>query len=92
MSLWQQTVVRRDDHESAVPELRVDVLLAAFDAAAMEPNHYGRVLSVRRIIHVELTALLGIALRRVAIRDVVYLIVLRPCNSCAKQKGENEHL
>jgi hypothetical protein len=80
-SLRQQTVVRRDDHEAAVPELWVYVLLAALDAAAVESNHYGRILGVRRIINVEFAALLSIALRRVAIRDVIHLIVLRPCNA-----------
>ena len=71
LGLGQQAVVGRDDHEAAVPELRVDMLLAALDAAAVEPYHHGRILGVSRIIHVEFAALLGIAHRRLAIRDVV---------------------
>ena len=91
-SLRQQTVVGRHDHEAAVFQLRVDVLLAALDAAAVEPHHHGRILGVCRIIHIELAALLGIALRRIAIWDVVHLIVLRPCNGRAKQKREGEEI
>ena len=91
-SLRQQTVVHRNDHESAVLQLRVDVLLAALDAAAVEPHNYGCVRLICRIIHVEFAALLGIALCRLAIRDVIHLVVLRPCDGRAKQEGKDEEI
>ncbi len=89
-SLGQQTIVGRHNHKATVLQLRVDVFLAALDAATVEPHHYGRVLSIRRIIHVELAALLGIALRRVAIRDVVYLIILCLCRASKEQHYKDE--
>ena len=87
-SLGQQTVVGCDNHETAVLQLRVNMLVAALDATAVEPDYDRRVLGICRIIHIELAALLGITLCRLAIRDVVHLIVLRPC-SASKEQHEN---
>ena len=91
-SLGQQTVVGRHDYETAVFELWVDVLLAPFNASSVEPYHDGCVRFIRRIIHVEFAAFLCIPFRGFAIRDVVHLIVLRPCNGCATQKGDDEEI
>ena len=60
LCLGQKAVIDRHDYQSAILQLRVDVLVATFDATAVEPNHHGSVFLFGGVIDVELAALLGV--------------------------------